>query len=262
MKKQTILMLSLLSSSLAHAADLVPTQIKAIETDLARADLKLQDEYAYRLGLNFVQGRRYSLDPTRSDVESSSNIRREINFSLMLPMSIETGVALYDTQQASAQGATVKHKSQKVGGALWARYHLIQNESLNSSVILQYEPGTADRNSFHQASQDKTTFAVHLDGSPFAYTQAGVYLGASTRKDESFRGSRLNNEILYGTRVSLGNESMQVFGDAQFRSLSVDTNGSTSDKTSRLYEAGISVKYGDIGFQASSFIPTTERYFG
>jgi hypothetical protein len=268
MKNQKLLVLGLLWSSYASAADVVPTQFKAFETDLARPELQLNDSYSYRLGINYVEGHKYVLHPVGSDLEDASSIRREFNLSLRLPFQLEAGAALYDSQQGSSDRLAaiygdVNHKSQHLGGAIWARYHLIQSEKLSSSIVLQYERGTADKASFHQASQDKTGVAIHVAGSPFAYTQAGAFLGMTRRQDESFRGSRLNDELLYGTRISIGQPYLQVFGETQVRMLPWKT--STNDKelhASRAYEFGISGNYNDVSVQASAFIPTTRRYVG
>lgn len=268
MKNNKLLVLGLLWSSYAMAADVVPTQFKAFETDLARPELQLKDPYSYRLGINFVEGHKYVLHPVGSDLEDASSIRRELNLSLRLPFQLETGLALYDSQQATSDRLTavfgdVKHKSQHLGGAIWARYHLIQSERLSSSVVLQYEAGTADKASFHQASQDKTGLAIHVDGSPLAYTQVGAFLGMTRREDESFRGSRLNDEILYGARISAGLPMVQVFGETQIRILPWKTVTQDKDMySSRLYELGLSGKYRDLTMQASAFIPTTRRYVG
>lgn len=268
MKNQKLLVLGLLWSSYATAADVIPTQFKAFEADLARPELQLNDPYAYRLGINFVEGHKYVLHPIGSDLEDASSIRREFNLSLRLPYQMEVGAALYDSQQATSDRLNavygdVKHKSQHLGGAIWARYHLIQSEKLNSSIVLQYEPGTADKASFHQASQDKTGVAIHVAGSPFAYTQAGAFLGMTRRQDESFRGSRLNDEVLYGTRISVGQPYVQVFGQAQVRMLPWKTPEHGKEMhASRAYEFGISGNYKDVSLQASAFIPTTRRYIG
>lgn len=257
-----------LAATSANAADVVPTQFKAFETDLARAELQLDNPYSFRVGLNFAEGHRFLLHPNATGTEDASSIRRELNFSLMLPYRLETGISLYDSQQATGDEPTllygkVEHKSQKLGAALYARYHLIQSEGLRSSILLQYEPGTADRSSFHQASQDKTGLAIAVDGTPMEYLQVGGFLGLTKRKDEKFRMSRLNDEVLYGLRFSAGPDAIKLFGDMQIRSLPWRTRarGETMH-TGRSYEIGLSGRYKDIHIQASKLVPTTERYVG
>lgn len=268
MKSPKLLVLGLLWSSYAIAADVVPTQFKAFETDLARPELQLKDDYSYRLGINFVEGHKYVLHPAGEKLEKASSIRREINLSLRLPYKLETGLALYDSQQATSDQLTavygnVKHKSQHLGGALWARYHLIQSEKLSSSIVLQYEAGSADKASFHQASQDKTGLAIHVDGSPIAYTEVGAYLGLTRRQDESFRVSRLNDEMVYGARLSVGPEAVKAFAETQIRDLPwKSANQKTDTVTSRQYEIGLSGQYRDLRMQASSFVPTSSRFVG
>lgn len=252
------------AASTAHAADIVPTQFKAIETDLARSELQLDAPYSMRFGLNFAEGHRYLLHPSAHANEDSSSIRREYTFSLMLPLRIETGFALYDSQQGADESyGEVPHKAQKLGGAIYARYHLVQSEGLRSSILLQYEPGSADKNSFHQASQDKIGFVVAVDGTPVDYLQVGAYLGLTKRKDEKFRASRLNDEVLYGLRLSAGPDSVKLFGDMQIRSLPWKTieRGDTM-QTGRHYEIGLAGSYKDFHIQASRYIPTTERFVG
>lgn len=265
--KKTLLF-GLLAATSAEAADLVPTQFKAIETDLARSELQLDNPYALRVGLQFVEGHRFLLHPSSSGTEDASSIRRELNLSLMLPYRIETGIALYDSQQATGDLPTeiygqVDHRAQKMGGALYARYHLVQSEGLRSSILLQFEPGTADKSSFHQASQDKTGLAFALDATPIDYLQVGAFLGLTKRKDEKFRDSRLNDEVVYGARFSAGPKAFKLFGDMQIRSLPWRTTerGDTMH-TGRSYEVGLAGSYKDFNIQASKLVPTTERYVG
>ncbi len=268
MKTEKFLFLTLLWSSSVMAADVVPSQFKAFETDLARPELQLKDVYSYRLGINFVEGHKFVLHPKNEHLEDASSIRREFNVSLRLPYKMETGLAVYDSQQATSDQLTavygdVKHKSQHLGAAFWARYHLIQSDKISSSVVFQYEAGTADKASFHQASQDKSGLAVHVDGSPLAYTQMGAYLGFTRRKDESFRISRLNDELIYGVRLSAGPSIVQAFADIQIRDLPWKSSDQQKHNvTSRQYEIGLSGQYRDLRMQASSFIPTTNRYVG
>lgn len=256
-----VFLVGVMTAGTANAADIVATQFKAIETDLARSELQLDAPYSMRFGLNFAEGHRYLMHPSTQNVESSSSIRREFNFSLMLPASIEAGVSLYDNQEGSS--ANVPHKSQKLSGAVYARYHLIQNEGLRSSITLQYEPGTSNRNSFHASSQDKIGLVAAVDGTPIDYLQVGAYLGMTKRQDERFRFSRINDEVLYGLRVSTGPENVKVFADMQIRSMPWKTldKGDTM-QTGRHYEIGLQGSYRDIHLQVSKYVPTTERYVG
>ncbi len=268
MKSQNLLLLGLMWSSAVNAADVLPTEFKAFDIDLARPELKLNNPFAYRLGINFVEGHNYVLHPIAKNVEDSSSIRREFNASILLPFSIETGLSLYDSQQASSDSPHAidgdgDHKSQHLGGAIYGRLRLTQSENLNTSILVQYEPGTADRSSFHQASQDKSGIAFHIDGSPFAYTQAGFFIGATRRKDEKFRTSRLNDEILYGTRVSVGSPALQIFTESQMRSMPwKSANSAKSMPTSLSHEIGFSGNYQDVSAQASLLIPTGSRNVG
>ncbi|RZA18903.1 MAG: hypothetical protein EOP10_20360, partial [Proteobacteria bacterium] len=262
------LLFGLILSNSAHAADVVATQFKAIETDLARSELQLEIPYSMRVGFNFVEGHRFLLHPNARSTEDNSSIRRELDFSLMLPHRFEVGVSLYDSQQAQSEEAdalygSVEHKKQSLGGALYARYHLVQSEGLRSSIILQYEPGTADRSSFHQASQDKTGLAFSVDGSPTDYLQLGAYLGMTRRQDEKFRSSRINDEVLYGMRVNAGPEQLKAFADIQIRSLPWRTlaRGDTM-QTGRHYEIGLAGSYKDFNVQFSKFIPQNDHYVG
>ncbi|RZA25502.1 MAG: hypothetical protein EOP10_06680 [Proteobacteria bacterium] len=262
------LLFGLILSNSAHAADVVATQFKAIETDLARSELQLEIPYSMRVGFNFVEGHRFLLHPNARSTEDNSSIRRELDFSLMLPHRFEVGASLYDSQQAQSEEAnalygSVEHKKQNLGGALYARYHLVQSEGLRSSITLQYEPGTADRSSFHQASQDKTGLAFSVDGSPTDYLQLGAYLGMTRRQDEKFRSSRINDEVLYGMRVNAGPEQVKAFADIQIRSLPWRTlaRGDTM-QTGRHYEIGLAGSYKDLNIQLSKFIPQSEHYVG
>ncbi len=259
---KSFLTVGLLLTGTANAADLVPTQFKALETDLARSELRLDTPYSYRLGLNFAEGQRYLLHPNAAKTEDSSSIRRELSFSLMLPYRIETGIALYDSQQATSK-ETLEHKKQKLGGAVYARYHLVQSEGLHSSIVVQFEPGTADRQSFHQASQDKTGIMFAIDGTPSDYFQMGAYIGLTKRRDEKFRASRINDEVLYGTRFSAGIDSLKAFADMGIRSLPWRTlaRGETMH-TGRHYEIGLQAAYKDLVLQASKYVPTEEKFVG
>ncbi|MBC7660673.1 MAG: hypothetical protein H7249_13340 [Chitinophagaceae bacterium] len=260
MKHSYLLMLSFLSSSVALAADLVPTQFKVLETDLARSELKLTTPYAYRLGLSYDLGRRYILEPMSSNLENATAIRREANFGLMLPLNIEVGASLYGTQENSA---SVAKTQSSIGGAAWVRYHILQSDSFDSSILAQYEPGVGGKDRFNQLSGARTSVALHVDGSPFVYTQAGLFVGGSSRGDEYYRGSRYNSEMIYGTRVSVGVDAFRLFGEAEVRSIPGKLeNGSTVTKNSRQFEAGFSLKRGSLAFQLAADIATKKVDFG
>jgi hypothetical protein len=262
------LVLGLMLSGSAQAADVVATQFKAIETDLARSEVQLEDAYSMRVGVNFVEAHRFLLHPDSRATENASSIRRELDFSLLLPGRVELGAALYDSQQAQSSEAdalygSINRDKQNLGGAIYARYHLIQSEGLRSSILVQYEPGTADRSSFHQPSQDKTGLAFAIDGSPNDYLQLGAYLGMTRRKDERFRFSRLNDEVIYGARVNSGIKEVKAFADMQVRSLPWRTaaRGDTL-QTGRHYEIGLAGALHDVNVQFSKYVPVNERFVG
>lgn len=267
MKKLLSLALAGLSfSSVAQGADIVPSSLYPVQDDLARPYLRLQNDWDLRIGAGFSEAERYVLNPTSRDAVESSSVRRSVNATLRLPLRFELGLMGFDGEEATAEevenlfGA---NNGKHSGGAVWLRNYLIQSETFSTAIVLQHEPGSSDRRSFHTPSQDKTSLAFTVDYSPSAYAHLGAYFGGTTRNKERYYGKRLNDEILYGTRLAVGPSMIQLFADVEARAMPWKTaEGKTSYRMSQQYEAGLAANWRSLSFQASTYFPSTERFPG
>lgn len=267
MKKLVSLALTGLAlSSWAQAADIVPTVIYPVQEDLARSYLRLQNDWDLRLGFGFSEAERFVLNPTSRDAVDSSSVRRSITATLRLPKKFELGLVGTDGEESTSseiENIFGKNDGKKTGAAIWLRSYLVQTETFSTAIVAQFEPGMGNRRSFDTPSQDKTSLALTVDYSPSAYAHLGAYVGGSTRNKEKYFGKRLNDEILYGTRLAAGPSLFQLFVDAEFRAMPWKTEtGSTNYRMSQFFETGIAANYKSLSFQASTFVPGKERFIG
>jgi hypothetical protein len=235
--------LGLVLAGAAEAADLPPNKMGAL--------LQKPLPYAvYRLGLDY----------TEAETEAEQRvIQRRLQLAIGLPAQLEFGFALLDTQEPA-----VDHRSKPLGFQTWLRWNMVQTSWMTTAATLQYKPGLATRDSAFQASQDRTSFGLDLNMTPFSWMSSAVYAQYSRRQDERFQNLRLGTETLAGARLSLGTANYGIYGEALQRHLMARDGESDSSRKifAREWQAGLYFATESIQVRTFALIPDTHRYFG
>ncbi len=266
-----LLLLQLLLVSRASAADLTPVQIEPLDRDLARPFLQMHKAGDFNLGLGFREGQGYALDPRDPVKVPSRSIDRSLRLAVRLPMRFELGLSLHGHQESQplsddALSSDPQAKSRPLGSLYWLRWYLMQTESLQTSVVLQYEPAYGPAESYSQLKQNRTSLALVQEYSPLDWMHGAVYVSGSSRQKEAYRDLLLSNELSYGLRATLGPAIAHAFGEVQMRRLQVSNASADMDQAktiqNQFYKAGFGTAMQSFDLSAYALIPQAKPTAG
>jgi hypothetical protein len=235
--------LSLLLAGTAPAADLSPNKMASLlQKPLGPA--------VYRLGLDFIQA---------DDADEQRIIQRHLHLAIGLPAQMEFGFALLDIQEPA-----VDHSSKPLSGQAWVKWNMLQSSLFTAAATFQYQPGLANQESFYQASQDRTSFGLDMNLTPFSWMSTAVYANYSRRQDERLGQLNLGAETLAGARLTLGTENYGFYGEALQRHLTAKNTATEESRKlfAREWQAGLYFGTESIQLKTFALIPDTNRYLG
>jgi hypothetical protein len=272
MKRYSPLSLLWLTASPLVAADLSPSSLIPHEATLGRPGAALEKTGDISLGLRFEQAKTFRLSPQSEDTSQASFIQRELQIAARVASRLDLGLALRTSQESlpdleSQVYGQASHKNKPLTTGAWLSWHLLDRPDFRTSLSLQYLAGQGSPFAFHQASQDRSVIGLSQEWMPSSWFQGAVYVLGARRQDEQYRQSfKLGQELVWGTRLSLGPGILHLSADAEARQIEVKTEeeaGTTRDKTQgRLLRLGLGSRIQNWDMRVTTMIPTKERYLG